>query len=33
MKQDSDPSISEELTSLAEWDRAFWLSRAFIVSI
>ncbi|MBU9216571.1 hypothetical protein [Burkholderia gladioli] len=30
MKQDSDPSFSEELASLSEWDRAFWLSRAFL---
>jgi hypothetical protein len=30
MKEDSDPSFSEELASLPEWDRAFWLSRAFI---
>ncbi|WP_232505817.1 hypothetical protein, partial [Burkholderia thailandensis] len=30
MKQDSDPSFSEELASLPEWDRAFWLSRAFL---
>jgi hypothetical protein len=30
MKEDSDPSFSEELASLPEWDRAFWLSRAFL---
>lgn len=30
MKQNSDPSLSEELASLPDWDRAFWLSRAFI---
>ncbi len=30
MKQDSDPSFSEELAKLPEWDRGFWLSRAFI---
>jgi len=30
MKEDSDPSFSEELASLSEWERAFWLSRAFI---
>lgn len=32
MKQDCDLSFSEELASLAEWDRAFWLSRAFLES-
>lgn len=30
MKQDHDPSFSGELAGLPEWDRAFWLSRAFI---
>lgn len=30
MKEDSDPSFSQELAGLAEWDRAFWLSRAFL---
>lgn len=30
MKPDSSPSSSEELSSLAAWDRSFWLSRAFI---
>ena len=30
MKNDSDPSFSEELESLPEWDKSFWLSRAFI---
>lgn len=30
MKQDADPSSSDELASLPEWDRAFWLSRAFL---
>lgn len=30
MKQNSDPSFSEELDDLPEWDQAFWLSRAFI---
>jgi hypothetical protein len=29
MKEDSDPSFSGELARLPEWDRAFWLSRAF----
>jgi hypothetical protein len=30
MKNDEDPSFSEELASLPEWDRFFWLSRAYI---
>lgn len=30
MKEDDDPSFSEELFSLPEWDRSFWLSRAYI---
>lgn len=30
MKEDSDPSFSGELACLPEWDRAFWLSRAFL---
>ena len=30
MKKDHDPSFSEELASLQEWDRSFWLSRAYI---
>jgi len=30
VKEDSDPSFSQELAGLAEWDRAFWLSRAFL---
>jgi hypothetical protein len=25
-----DPSFSEELSSLPDWDRSFWLSRAYI---
>ncbi len=29
-KEDDDPSFSEELSSLPEWDRSFWLSRAYI---
>ncbi|WP_341247917.1 hypothetical protein [Cupriavidus pauculus] len=30
MKEDSDPSFSEELADLPVWDRSFWLSRAFL---
>jgi hypothetical protein len=30
MKDDSDPSFSQELHALPSWDRSFWLSRAFI---
>lgn len=29
-KEDDDPSFSEELSSLPEWDRSFWLSRAYM---
>jgi hypothetical protein len=30
MKDDSDPSFSQELHDLPGWDRSFWLSRAFV---
>jgi hypothetical protein len=30
MKNDSDPSFSQELAHLPFWDRAFWLSRSYI---
>lgn len=30
MKEDSDPSFSAELAGRPEWDRSFWLSRAFL---
>lgn len=30
MKEDTDPSYSRGLAGLQDWDRAFWLSRAFL---
>jgi hypothetical protein len=30
MKNDSDPSRSEELTSMEPWDQMLWLSRAYL---
>jgi hypothetical protein len=30
MKENTDPSFSEELAGLPDWDRSFWLSRAFL---
>lgn len=29
MKDDDEPSYSEELNDLESWDHNFWLSRAF----